>query len=251
MKPSKIKPGDFFPTNDGGSVVVVEYQNASHVLVKHNDEHGHISDVHAGHLRNGKIRNPYLPSVYGIGFLGEMVKKSNLGERHAKSYSLWVSMLSRAYCKKFHSRYPSYNGVTVCEGWHNFQVFSEWANNQKNSSNKLFHLDKDLRVLGSKEYSPCTASFVPKEINTLLGDSKSARGKFSQGVSIVNGSWFRAQISINGERLRLGTYETPERAFQVYQAAKEAHVKSMAKKWKNSLHPEVFLSLINYKVKRH
>lgn len=54
-----------------------------------------------------------------------------------------------------------------------FQSFAEWCQGQygylkKNPSGKYWHIEKDMRVLGNKSYSPETCMFVPEEVNSLL-----------------------------------------------------------------------------------
>jgi hypothetical protein len=124
----------------------------------------------------------------------------------------------------------------VSPEWHNFQVFAEWFEREPNSGNFGFQLDKDLRLSGNKVYGPDTCSFVPSPINSLLSDNGASRGDLPQGVG-ADRKRFRSQLRVNGKILYLGTYDTPELAFEAYKKAKESNVISMAKEWRDYLHP--------------
>jgi hypothetical protein len=46
----------------------------------------------------------------------------------------------------------------------------------------------------------------------------------------------------------LGTFDTPEEAFQAYKVAKEEYIKEVADKWKDKITEKVYQALYNYKV---
>lgn len=238
--------GDVFPTNEGGSVTVVEYRDAFEVVIKHNDRYGHVAAVQAGDLRKGKIKNPYRPSVYGVGFMGAGEYVSKVDGKHTPAYKTWNSMMNRCHDPKFHVRRPTYIGCSVHPDWHNFQNFAEWFERQYFASG--WQLDKDLTNEGNKIYSADTCVFLPHQLNSLLTDRGAARGDLPQGVS-RHGNGYQARLNIDGKRHYLGTYATPEEAFQVYKKAKEANVKRMAEQYKFLIDPRVYDLLINYEVK--
>jgi len=133
-------------------------------------------------------------------------------------YNTWSNMLSRAYSQKFHARQPTYIGVTVCEEWHSFMAFRSWMIKQDWEGK---HLDKDIIVPGNKVYSPNRCAFVSRETNSLLNSLASARGELPIGVHWCSGK-FRAAISENGKRVRLGHFTAP---FAAHLAWREAKVK--------------------------
>lgn len=245
MKTKQIISGDVFTTNEGGSVTVVEYRGAFEVVIKHDDSHEHIATVTAQHLRNGGVRNPYRPSVYGIGFMGVGEHPASVNGKDTPAYKTWSSMLRRCHCPKLHARKPTYANCSVHPNWHNFQVFAEWFERQYFAT--CWHLDKDLIVEGNKIYSADNCVFVPSQLNTLLTDCGNARSDLPQGVS-PNGKGYLAKLRIDGKRHSLGTYATPEEAFQVYKKAKEANVKRMAEQYKFLIDPRVYDSLMRYEV---
>lgn len=178
---SKIYKGDEFPTNEGGRVVVLDYGGSRNVLVKHLEDHGHEMVVEAGQLRNGKVKNPYHQSVYGVGFIGVGDYRAKVDGKPTKEYATWNSMFNRCYCPKSQKNRPTYIGCSVDERWHNFQVFAKWMNEQHREDD--WHLDKDLISNGNKIYSPETCRFIPSQLNTLLSDCGRVRGELPQGVS--------------------------------------------------------------------
>jgi len=242
MSQKRIKAGDIFQINEGGSVTVIECLSALEVIIQHNDDREHKAVVRSYNLRLGKVKNPYRKAVCGVGFVGVGDHKVRDGNKDSPAYRSWSRILQRAYTEDYHKRCPTYAGVTVCLEWQNFQSFAGWWSKEPNSGRKGFHLDKDLRSAGNTEYSPDACSFLPGQVNTLLGSSGALRGTLPQGVT-SRGKRFHARICVNCKTKSLGIYSTPDQAYQVYRAAKEHAVWSAAEKWKTSLHPEVYAYL--------
>lgn len=245
MKNKKIEIGDEFSTNEGGRVVVLEYVNAQNVLVKHLDDYGYEVAVRACHMRKGRVKNPYRPSVYGVGFIGTGEYKAREGDKKTIEYVTWYNMLTRCYCPKKQEKSPTYIGCSVDERWHKFQVFAKWFHEQRRGDG--WQLDKDLIKGGNKVYSPETCRFIPQELNNLLTDSGRARGELSQGVT-RHGNGYRAQLGIDGERIYLGIHSTEEQAFSVYKKSKEENIKRMANIYKDEICPLVYQSLMVYDI---
>ncbi len=247
IKHSKIQAGDIFSTNEGGSVTVVEYRNAHEVLIEHNDESNHSALVRADHLRDGRVKNPFHPSVFGVGYVGVGGHNVSVKGKSTAAYEAWASMLRRCYSDEYLAKQPTYIGCSVHPDWFNFQTFAEWFNDQPNSQNHDFQLDKDLLALGNRVYSADTCSFLPQEINKLLNNQAASRGLYPQGVR-ASGKGYQAQLSVNGKRLSLGTYSSPEQAYTVYKAAKEQQVRSMAVEWREWLHHKVYANLMAWEL---
>lgn len=244
-----MKVGDVFPTNEGGSVTIIEYKKWNHVVIKHNDCHGHISIAQSGHIKRGTVKNPYHKSVFGVGFVGHGSYSPSFMGKDTKIYARWRNMLMRCYDKSCQKKYPTYIGCSVSDEWHNFQNFAEWCESQPNAQADGFQLDKDLTIAGNKVYSPSACSFVSREINCLLNDHGAARGMYPQGVSMDKRSGkLVAQINIDGKVTKIGWYSDPDEAHKAYKAVKEEHVRRMAKKHKAELSQEVYKSLMSYVV---
>ena len=148
--------------------IIKKGRDQSHYWVEFQDKHKYKVDAHITNINNGTIKNPYHRNIYNVGYYGEGKYKSSYSKgKMSEVYSDWNEMLKRSYSEKLHIRRPTYIGCEVCEEWHNFQVFAEWAENT-GSLYKGWHLDKDLLSKGSKLYSPETCVYLPQSINSLL-----------------------------------------------------------------------------------
>lgn len=242
---SKIESGQVFFTREGGSVVVLEYRNYAEIVVQHQDSHGHICVVQAKELKTGGIKNPFHPSVYGIGYVGVGGYRISIKGEHQRAYVVWKSMLSRAYCPIYKKAQPTYDDCSVTEVWHNYQTFAEWYDKQPNAYVDGFDLDKDLIVVKNKIYSPDTCSLVPKAVNRLLYYNSKARirGNLPQGVS-KKGKKYQAKIGSGKNEKYLGVRSTPEEAGDLYRKEKTKHVKFVAEQYRDVLHPTVYKNLM-------
>ncbi len=202
-----------------------------------------------GNIRNGKVKDLYLPSVCGVGIVGtKYVYKINGVQ--TKEYVLWKHMLQRCYSDDFKKERPTYEGCQVSENFKSYEYFYEWCHEQVGFGNEGFHLDKDLLVKGNKVYSENTCVFIPKEINTLLTKSTASRGEHLIGVSWDNtNKAFVAKVRRNkGKPEYLGIFKTEIEAFKAYKTAKEAFVKEQANKWKGEIDGRAYNALMNYEV---
>jgi len=110
-----------------------------------------------------------------------------------------------------------------------------------------FHLDKDIICPDCKMYSPENCAFVPREINNLLTLRKNDRGVSPIGVN-KRGKGYRVTITQNKKQVYLGSYLTPEEAFEAYKTAKEKHIKEVADKWKDKIDLKIYEALLSYKI---
>lgn len=110
-----------------------------------------------------------------------------------------------------------------------------------------WELDKDILIKGNKIYSAQNCELVPKKINLLFVKSNSSRGILPIGVK-KSGKKFRAKVMKNSVEEDLGTFDTPEEAFEAYKIAKQVHIKDMANKYKKEITNRCYQALINYKV---
>lgn len=116
-------------------------------------------------ILKGKPRNPYFPSVYGIGYLGEATVISN-----KMQYYRWSGMISRCY-NEHNEKFSTYggNGVTVCDRWLSFENYLEDFTKIQGYNSKDIHnlaIDKDTRIKGNKLYSLDTCQFIPISKNS-------------------------------------------------------------------------------------
>ena len=89
--------------------------------------------------------------------------------------------------------------------------------------------------------------FLPQSLNKLLTKRQLHRGGLPIGVT-KSGKNFQAQCSYNGKVKALGTFTTPELAFNAYKTFKEAYIKELAEKYKDTIAPRAYQALLNYEV---
>lgn len=223
-------------SNQGCSMKIVEYTSSNLCKILF-EETGNTKLTTYQEFKKGTITNPLHKNYLNIGFEG--IGKY-LFKKHKRIYKVWSSIIARGYNKELKEKYPAYKDVTVCEEWHNFQNFAKWMEENYKTG---FHLDKDILVKGNKIYSPETCCFVPQEINSLFKGFKSKKG-----YNITPQGNYIIRINKNKERICLGRRDTPEEAFEVYKIAKEDYIKEIANKWKDKIDPQVYESMINYKM---
>ena len=245
---NQTKSGDIFHTNQGGSVTVVDFINSRNVIVRHNDTQGHISKVNYHDLKLGKVKNPYLPSVHGIGFIGYGDFRASVNGVKTTEYQTWKNMITRCYCAKSQERVDTYIGCKVHHTWHNFQTFAEWLTSSE-FFGRGYELDKDILVRGSRIYSPETCSLIPQELNTLLCESTKSRGKYPTGTGFHKASGkYRAYLAINSHTEHLGLFNCLSDARKAYKTEKESYVKRKAEEWFGLVDNRVINSLRNWTV---
>ena len=206
-----------------------------------------------GNIKNGKVKDPYLPSVYGIGVLGAKYP-SKINGVTTKEYGLWKRMLERCYSDVYKKKHPTYEGCEVSDKFKSYEYFYEWCNKQigfdNDGNGNPFHLDKDLLVKGNKVYSEDSCVFIPHEINSLLVKSTASRGEYLIGVYwSKTHKAFKAQVcKSKGKQEYLGFFKTEIEAFNAYKTAKESFVKEQAEKWKSQIDERAYKALMNYEV---
>lgn len=134
-------------------------------------------------------------------------------------YRAWSDMIKRCYSQKLQRRSPCYIGCTVTKSWLIFTNFKSWMKLQNWQG---MQLDKDIKVIGNKIYSPDTCLFVSPQINSLLLDRAKSRGACPIGVSFhKRARKFIAQCrSFRGYK-HLGLFLTEESAHEVYKEFKK------------------------------
>ena len=233
---------------NSGDFKILKYNDNRNVEVQFLKT-GFETTVQLGNIRNGKVKDPYSPSVFGVGALGTKYP-STINGVITKEYKLWYNMLVRCYSDTYKSKYPTYIDCEVSNNFKSYEYFYEWCQNQIGFGNVGFELDKDLLTKGNKVYNETTCVFLPQEINTLLTKSTASRGKHLIGVY-----WdktkkaFKARVRKNkGKQEHLGYFKTELEAFNAYKKAKEAFVKEQANKFKSQIDPRAYNALMNYEV---
>ena len=237
---------------NSGDFKILKYNDTANVEIQFINT-GFEAVVRLGDIKNGKVKDPYLPSVYGVGMLGTKYP-SREGYRNTKEYLLWCRMLQRCYSDSFKKQRPTYDGCEVSDNFKSFEYFYEWCHSQigfdNDGNGNPFQLDKDLLIKGNKVYSETTCVFLPQEINTLLVKREASRGEYLIGVYwSETANTFVARVNKNkGKQEHLGLFTTEIEAFKAYKKAKESFVKEQANKWESQIDPRAYNALMNYQV---
>ena len=140
-----------YHSKNSGCFTTTSYFDSYNIGIKFVNT-GYEMVAHLGSIKNGKVKDPYVPSVYGIGVLGAKYP-SREGDRNTKEYMLWCSMLQRCYSTTLKKKRPTYEGCEVSENFKSYEYFYEWCQNQVGFNNEGWHLDKDLLMKGNKHNS--------------------------------------------------------------------------------------------------
>ena len=240
--------GKVFKSTSSGDFKILKYNDRANVEIQFLNT-GFETVARLNHIRNGKVKDPYAPSVCGVGVLGTRYPSSEYGV-HTKEYKLWCNMLRRCYSDDFKKKRPTYEGCEVSENFKSYEYFYEWCNKQVGFNNKDWQMDKDLLVKGNKVYSESTCVFIPQEINSLLINCTASRGKHLIGVYwSKTANAFVSRVSRNkGGSEHLGLFNTEIEAFNAYKQAKENYIKELANKWKDRIDGRAYNALMNYEV---
>ena len=244
---------------EGDVMLIVEYNDYDDIVVEFQDENAcRVHTQYANFVRGG-VRNYKKPKHGYHGYVGTgKYKSEHVGENGERvlhsSYKIWSSMHRRA--ENFDGKHPSYEDVTVCEEWWDYQNFAEWyEKNYYEIEGDFVCLDKDIKDPYSRTYSPNTCILIPNVINELFKNTKASTDGLPNGVyrrKDRDVERYRAATKIldeNGKVKKVSkTTKTPEEAFEFYKKHKELYIKQMAEKHKHMLTKEVYELLMAYEV---
>lgn len=249
---NKLKyEGQVFKTNNYGDLIIVCYYNSKKVLVRFL-ETGYETCCQLDKLLQGKVKDKFTATVFGVGIIGEESIRCN--GSISRSYTVWSNMLKRCYNTSSLESRPSYKQCYVSKDFTHLKMFNDWYKSQIGSTDtdeagKAFSLDKDILIKGNKVYSPETCCFVPNEINAILLKHDAGRGKHPIGVTYHKATGkYRSTLSIFNQSFYLGLYDCEVEAFQAYKVAKERYIKEVAEKWKDKIDERVYMALNNWEV---
>lgn len=248
--PKIDRTGEINYNKYGSKMIIIKYRNANDIDVLF-EEYGYIVEHTIFHnFKIGNIRCPYELSVYGVGYLGEGNYKTSENKKHTRSYNVWIDMIRRCYNPKCYEKYPTYKECFVCDEWHNYQNFAKWyEENYYEINNQRMHLDKDILHKGNKLYSKENCIFVPENINNLFVKCNSTRGDLPIGVTYdKRNEKYSARYDVNGKKIYLGLYNTPQEAFQAYKKFKENYIKQVADEYKEYIPQKLYEAMYNYEV---
>lgn len=229
-----VNIGDSFTTNQGCRVIVVKINNSKSIDVMFDDEHRHIANVQLRNLRSKSVKNPYLPDVFDVGYIGvgKYLSKKN-GER-TEAYARWVNMLGVCYNTHRNPKSASYMGCFVNPVWHNFQNFAEWYETHP-SKGKGYELDKDIIKENNREFSPDHCLLVPKEINILFKKDYTKTSNLPKGVNAV-----RERFRASAYGKHIGYFDTADEAHEAFNKKRKQMIIKTALEWQDQLDQRAF-----------
>lgn len=130
---------------------------------------------------NGKL-------IYGVGAYEKGKHKAIEGGRKSGAYVAWHGMLKRCYDPKYSANNSWYIDCTVCDEWLSFQSFAEWYAMNRPQDDRAYHLDKDLKIIGNRTYSPSACMLISGALNSFVNENRAARGDYLIGVHWDNRS---------------------------------------------------------------
>ena len=218
--------------NQGCLMKIVECEDNANIIVEFQDVYK--AKVHTQYCNfiAGLVKNPYHPSVCGVGIIGIKYPVS-IDCKKTKEYYTWQSMLQRSYSTLYKENRIAYKDTTCCDEWLNYENFYEWLHSQPNFDKwyegSRWAVDKDILNKGNKTYSPNNCCLIPQNVNCLFLKREAKRGKYPIGVQYTeNGFLAKCRNPFLDKSVELGYYSTPEAAFQAYKIYKENIIKQVA-----------------------
>lgn len=241
--------------NQGSLMRIVKYIDNRNIVVEFQDDYKAKVCSTYGNFKCGSIKNPYYPTVHGIGIIGTKYPRQE-NFKNTKEYEIWKSVLCRCYDNKTKNKQPTYNNAQCCKEWLNFENFYEWLHNQPNFDKwktcERWAIDKDILCKGNKFYSPDMCCLVPQNVNCLFLKREARRGKYPIGVRYREGYGFVATCRnpFLNKAVELGCFSTPEKAFEAYKSYKEKIIKQVAEiEYKNgNITKDTYEAMMNYEV---
>ena len=108
---------------NSGDFKVLKYNDAKDVEIQFINT-GFEMVAQLGHIRSGKVKDPYVSSVCGVGVLGTKYPPTINGVK-TKEYTLWAHMLERCYSDIYQKKKPTYEGCEVSDNFKNYEYFYE------------------------------------------------------------------------------------------------------------------------------
>lgn len=240
---------------DYGEFEVIEYIDKSKVLIKFSLT-GYEVWCASNNVAKGRVKDPYYPNVWGVGYLGNAkASYKNLeGKTCLKtSYNTWAHMIRRCYGFAG-DKVNTYDDCSVSDDWLCFEIYERWFDKYYKEG---YQVDKDLKYLGNRVYSENTCTFIPNYINAILGyktHNTVRQEKFKDlpvGVSFHKRDLVYCARCWDGGKLQsLGYHNNPQSAFNAYKIYKERLLKEIAGRAysRKEICKQVYENLYNYVV---
>ena len=92
----------------GGKMIIKEYRSAKDIDVYFPEYNWVFEHTTYSNFKNGNIKCPYEPRLYGKGYLGEGKYKAFENGKLTEKYEICHGMVERCYDPKHHEKYSTY-----------------------------------------------------------------------------------------------------------------------------------------------
>lgn len=140
-----------------------------------------------------------------------------------------------------------YEGVKLHRDWATFQPFAIWYSQQP-GSNLKYELDKDLLLPGNRVYGPERCCLIPRKLNAAIKIPTNTLRL--PGARKIKGQW-QAYGYVDGTPKHLGRVESEAEAHSLWTVHKEAHIKSLAEEYKQTISQAAYDALMKWTVKAY
>ena len=122
---------------NSGDFKVVKYNDKTNVEIQFLKT-GYEATVELVQVKRGNVKDPYVPSVFGVGITGTkyLITISSVKTRE---YALWKNMLQRCYSDAYRNKHPTYEGCKVSDNFKYYEYFYEWCHKQIGFGNQGWH----------------------------------------------------------------------------------------------------------------
>ena len=118
---SSIGTDTVYQSKNSGCFTITNYLDSYNIGIRFIDT-GDEMVAHLGCIKNGEVKDPYSPSVCGVGVLGTKYPPSISGVL-TREYALWQGMLQRCYSDNFKKKNPTYEGCEVSDNLKSYEYF--------------------------------------------------------------------------------------------------------------------------------
>jgi hypothetical protein len=221
--------GNKFQSKNYGMFTIINNNGNNDIDIRFDDT-GYTTSTTSGQVRSGKVKDRFVPSVYGIGIIGDMITKIEGTEM--KSYTRWRAIVKRCY--------EGY--ADLHKQWYYYENFHKWYCIHVVGD---YEIDKDLFSGKNKIYGPDTCVFLPNKINSAIAIGGTVGYTLSHGKYQV-----RIRNIDDGTRMCFGSFDTKEEAQSIYKKEKEGYIKYLANVFNQQgmICPKIYNKLLEWRV---
>ncbi len=254
---SQERFGEIKKNNQGSYMKIINYKDANNIDIEFLDNFHYVAyNVRYRTFKSGSIKNPYHPSVFGVGIIGDKYSVWENG-KPTKEYKTWKCVLKRCFDTKTKEQQPTYKDVLCCKEWLLYENFYEWLHSQSNFeewyNGDKWAIDKDIIIKGNKVYSPETCCLVPQYINSLFTKCNSVRGDLPIGVcyrEYDNCSYYISSVRKKEGGSLYKYFKSLNEAFLFYKKHKEDIIQQLATEEyaKGNITKQCYEAMMQYEV---